>query len=54
MEFNTEIMDKENIENLKEENLMLILNPGRQGDIDGCTFVMKEDNYYKMYYNSIK
>ena len=28
---------------LKEENLMLITNPGRMGDEDGSTFIIKED-----------
>lgn len=50
MEFNREIIEKEQIKKLKEEDVILILNPGRQGDIYGCTFVIKEENYYKMYY----
>ena len=34
---------------LKEENLMFITNPGRMGDEDGSTFIIKEDNNYVSY-----
>ena len=34
---------------LKGENLMFITNPGRMGDEDGSTFIIKEDNNYVSY-----
>ena len=40
---------KEEFLKLKEENLMFITNPGRMGDEDGTTFVIKEGDQYKLY-----
>ena len=34
---------------IKEEDVMFITNPGRMGDEDGSTFVLKEDNHYNIY-----
>ena len=35
---------KEKLDSLNEDNLMFITNPGRMGDENGSTFIMKEDN----------
>ena len=35
--------------NLKEENVIFITNPGRMGDEDGSTFIIKDSNNYKTY-----
>ena len=45
----TKVTDKD-IKKFNEDNLMLITNPGRMGDLYGSTFVMKEDNELKEYY----
>ena len=34
---------------LEEESIMFITNPGRMGDEDGITFVVKNDNEYISY-----
>ncbi len=34
---------------LNEENLLFITNPGRMGDEDGSTFIIKEDNELTIY-----
>ena len=34
---------------LKEENVIYITNPGRMGDEDGSTFILKDDNDYLTY-----
>lgn len=40
---------KEEFLKLNEDNLMFITNPGRMGDEDGITFVIKEENEFTMY-----
>ena len=42
-------INREDFMKLNEDNLMFITSPGRMGDEDGSTFVIKEDNNYKMY-----
>ena len=51
MSFNVEakkITRKEFFE-LKEENLMFITNPGRMGDEDGSTFIIRDGENYNLY-----
>ena len=48
MKFNFEPKEisRDDFLNLKEENIMFITNPGRMGDEDSSTFIIKEgDNY---------
>ncbi len=40
---------KEEFLKINEEDVMFITNPGRMGDEDGSTFIIKEDNNYKVY-----
>lgn len=40
---------KEKLDSLNEDNLMFITNPGRMGDEDGSTFIMKDGNVLKAY-----
>lgn len=40
---------KEEFFKLNEDNLMFITNPGRMGDEDGATFVIKEGNTFTIY-----
>ncbi len=40
---------KEELYNLKEEDLMFITNPGRMGDEDGLTFIIKENDKFIIY-----
>ncbi len=40
---------KEEFYKLDEKDLMFITNPGRMGDEDGVTFVIKSDNNYTIY-----
>jgi len=40
---------KEDFLKLKEENIMFITNPGRMGDEDGSTFIVKQDNEFIIY-----
>lgn len=49
MEFKIEKITKEDFMKLKEEDLMFITNPGRMGDEDGSTFIIKNGNSYKIY-----
>lgn len=35
--------------NIEEKNLMFITNPGRMGDEDGLTFIIKKGNNYISY-----
>ena len=52
-------ISKEKFLNINEKDVMLITNPGRIGDEDGVTFIIKQNNGYKAYriegwmYNSI-
>ena len=43
-------VNDDELKRFREENLMFITSPGRMGDIEGSTFVVKEDNELKMYY----
>ena len=45
----TKELSRDEFFTLKEENLMFITNPGRMGDEDGSTFIIKEDNNYVSY-----
>ena len=49
MEFKTEKITKEDFMKLKEDDLMFITNPGRMGDEDGSTFIIKNGDSYKIY-----
>ena len=40
---------KEELYNLKEDELMFITNPGRMGDVDGSYFIMNNNGEYKLY-----
>ena len=42
-------ISKKDLMNLKEEDLMFITNPGRMGDEDGSTFVIKKDDNFIVY-----
>ncbi len=42
-------ISKRDFYNLSEDKLMFITNPGRMGDEDGSTFVIKEGNNYISY-----
>ncbi len=42
-------ISKKDFIKLKEDDLMFITNPGRMGDEDGSTFVIKKDNNFIVY-----
>ncbi len=42
-------ISKEDFFNINEKDVMFITNPGRMGDEDGSTFIVKQDNSYKVY-----
>ena len=42
-------ISKKDFYNLDENNLMFITNPGRMGDEDGSTFILKIDDSYIPY-----
>lgn len=42
--FKLNSISKDDFYKLKEENLMFITNPGRMGDEDGSTFIMKDES----------
>ncbi len=42
-------ISKEEFLKLKEEDVMFITNPGRMGDEDGSTFVVKKENQFITY-----
>lgn len=42
-------ISKKDLMNLKEEDVMFITNPGRMGDEDGSTFVIKKDDSFIVY-----
>ena len=44
-----QIISRKDFFNIKEENVMLITNPGRMGDVDGSIFIIKKDNNYITY-----
>ena len=41
---------KEDFFKLDEKDLMFITSPGRMGDVDGSTFVIRKDDKYTMYH----
>jgi hypothetical protein len=47
--FETNKITKEEFLNLKEDDLMFITNPGRMGDEDGSTFIIKKGNEFIIY-----
>lgn len=49
MKFNLNKISKEDFLKIKEKDVMFITNPGRMGDEDGLTFIIKQDNEYKIY-----
>ena len=42
-------ISREEFFKLSEDDLMFITNPGRMGDEDGTTFIVKKDNNYICY-----
>ena len=42
-------ISKEKFLKINEKDVMLITNPGRMGDEDGTTFIIKQSNKYKAY-----
>ena len=42
-------ISKEDFLKINEDDVMFITNPGRMGDEDGSTFIIKEDNEFKIY-----
>ncbi len=48
-ELNMDKITKEEFLKLNEDDVLFITNPGRMGDEDGITFVVKKDNNYSMY-----
>ena len=42
-------ISKEDFKKLNEENIMFITNPGRMGDEDGTTFIVKDNNELTIY-----
>ncbi len=49
MDFIENKISKEDFKKLNEDDLMFITNPGRMGDEDGSTFIIKQDNEYRIY-----
>ena len=45
----TNNISKEDFLKINEDKVMFITNPGRMGDEDGSTFIIKEDNKFKIY-----
>lgn len=42
-------ISKEEFLKLNEDDIMFITNPGRMGDEDGSTFIVKQENKFRMY-----
>lgn len=42
-------ISKEDFKKINEKDVMFITNPGRMGDEDGTTFIIKKDNNYEIY-----
>lgn len=42
-------ISKEEFLKLNEDDIMFITNPGRMGDEDGSTFIVKQENKFIMY-----
>ena len=49
MEFKSNTISKEDFFSINEDDVMFITNPGRMGDEDGSTFILKEDDVFKIY-----
>ena len=47
--FQTNTLSKEEFLKLKEDDIMFITNPGRMGDEDGITFVVKQGSKLVIY-----
>ena len=45
----TEKITKNELEKINEDDLLFITTPGRMGDVDGSTFVVKQGKDYKKY-----
>ena len=48
-EFKTNKISKKDFLALNENNIMFITNPGRMGDEDGSTFIVRNDNVFTAY-----
>ena len=49
MKFEENRISREDFLKIDEKNVMFITNPGRMGDEDGITFIVKENNNFKIY-----
>lgn len=49
MRNNYNSISKEDFLKINEDDLMFITNPGRMGDEDGSTFILKENDSFKIY-----
>ena len=49
MKFTENIISKEDFFKINEDDVMFITNPGRMGDEDGVTFIVRKDNEFKIY-----
>ena len=49
MKFEMNSITKEEFLKINEEDVMFITNPGRMGDEDGSTFIVKNGDKYKIY-----
>ena len=49
MKFKMNKISKKDFLKIKEEDVMFITNPGRMGDEDGSTFIVKQDDKFKIY-----
>ncbi len=47
--FETNKISKKEFLKLNENDLMFITNPGRMGDEDGTTFIIKHGNEFNIY-----
>ena len=45
----TNKISKQQFLKINEKDVLFITNPGRMGDEDGSTFIVKQDNKYKIY-----
>lgn len=46
---NPQKISRKDFFDIKEEDVMFITNPGRIGDVDGSTFIIKKENDYISY-----
>ena len=49
MKFEEKRISREEFFKIDEKNVMFITNPGRMGDEDGITFIVKDNNEFKIY-----